>query len=129
MIDVENALGEYLAGMDDCPPIAWPNKDYSGAVPYIEFRHAPNGRTDVTIDGGFVSSQGIVLLTVVVERDKFTNEANTLAWDIIARFPRGLRLDLDDGQVLIYQPTDLAPGFVDGVYWRQPVRVFYQTTP
>ena len=128
--DLEKAIGQRLLTISPAPNVAWPNKDYSGAVPYVEFRHVPNGILNETIDGSFSRMQGIFLLTVVTERDKFTADANTIAWSIVDAFTIGLRLPTDGGGgVVVSQSTDLAPGFVDGIYWRQPVRVFYTTAP
>jgi len=129
MDDIEQAIGERLLTLSPAPAVAWPNKSYSGAVPYVEFRHVPNGILNETIDGSFSRMQGIFLLTVVTERDKFTAEANTIAWSIVELFSIGLRLAVPGGYLVVSQSTDVAPGFVDGVYWRVPVRVFYVTSP
>lgn len=130
---IEAALGQRLAALSPAYPIAWPNKDYdpkaSGAVPYIEFRHVPSARTDDSIDATLTVQTGIVLLTVVVNRDGFSNQANTIAQAIANQFEYGLRLDAGDGGVLITKPSELATGFADGVYWRQPVRVNYRSAP
>ena len=125
--EIEKAVGQHLTGMSSCPPVAWQNKDASPALPYIEFRHVPNTVTDDTIDGTGIMHQGLFLLTVVVARDKFTTQANTIAQAIATRFPKALRLTAGSGKVLINAPPSLGAGFVDGVYWRQPVRLSYLT--
>lgn len=125
--DIETAVGKHLALMQDCPSIAWPNKDYSGTTPYIEFRHAPTDRVDETVSGGYPRQIGLFLLTVVVERDKFTGPANAIAQDIADRFPKAQRIIAADGTVLINTPSSLGTGFQDGSFWRQPVRVSYIT--
>lgn len=125
---IEQAIGQHLTGMADCPPIAWPNKDFTPSGTYIEFRHAPNDRRDNTIDGVGAYQIGLVLLTVVSTKDKFTTAANNTAKAIMDRFPKGLRLDTgDDGIVLIYNPASPGTGFPDGGYWRQPVVLPYLT--
>lgn len=124
---IETAVGQHLEGMTDCPPIAWPNQDFTPSGTYIEFRHAPTERVDPVISGGYPYQIGIFLLTVVVPAGGFATAANTTAQAIADRFPKALRLDAGDGTVVISAPASLANGFQDGAYWRQPVRVFYIT--
>ena len=110
-------------------PIAWPNKDYSGSAPYIEFRHVPTERVDPVISGGYAYERGIILLTVVVSRDQFNGDA----WDVIQilsdLFPKALRLAGETGNVVINAPANPGTGFVDGTYWRQPISISYITEP
>lgn len=129
--EIEQTLGQWLEGMADAPPIAWPNKDYNpqDGLPYVEFRHVPTIRTDDSIDGGHEVQTGIVLLTVVTERDKFTTQAATIGQAIANRFSYGLRIAGATGDVMVSKPVDPVAGFVDGVYWRQPVRITYRTAP
>jgi len=125
---IETALGQRLAEMTDCPPIAWPNKSFTpSGVPYIEFRHAPVDRRDEVIGGGFPYQIGLVLMTVVVPSGAFTGTANSIAQDIANRFPKALRMSTGSGNVVINAPASLASGFQDGAYWRQPVRISYIT--
>lgn len=125
---IEQAIGQHLAGMDDCPPIAWPNKDFTPGGTYIEFRHAPNDRNDNTIDAIGAYQIGLILLTVVSAKNQFTTNANAIAKAVMDRFPKGLRLDAgEDGAVLIYSPPSPGTGFPDGGYWRQPLTVPYLT--
>jgi hypothetical protein len=125
--EIETAIGQRLEGMTDCPPIAWPNKDFTPNGTYLEFRHAPNERRDDVISGGYPFQIGIALITVVTARDSFTTTANGLAQDIADRFPKALRLTAGSGNVVINAPANLGNGFVDGVYWRQPVSISYIT--
>jgi hypothetical protein len=129
--EIEQALGQQAATLDY--PIAWPNKDYdpkaANAVPHIEFRHVPTLRTDDSIDGGHEVQTGIALLTVVVNRDGFATEANGIAQEIAEAFPYGFRIETATGTVMVSKPADPVAGFVDGVYYRLPVRVSYRTTP
>lgn len=127
--EIEQVIGQHLSGMAGVPDIAWPNKDYDGAVPYIEFRHVPVERVDPVISGGFAYMSGIVLLTVVVARDGFTSAAWDIVQDISDRFPKALRLAGSTGTVVINRPAVPGTGFVDGTYWRQPISVSYITEP
>ena len=126
--ELETALGQHLAEILNCPPIAWANKDAPGAVPYLEVRNAPNTRENPTIDGtGPAILTGLFLVTVVTARNVFTGPANALAQDIADHFPKTMRLVAGDGNVVIYRSTEIAPGFTDGTHYRMPVRVFYTT--
>lgn len=125
--EIEQVIGQHLAGMVGVPDIAWPNKDYDGLVPYIEFRHVPVERVDPVISGGYAYMTGIVLLTVVVSRDVFTGAAWDIAQAISARFPKALRLTGATGKVVINRPPTPGTGFVDGTYWRQPISISYIT--
>ncbi len=125
---IEQAIGQYLAAMPNCPPIAWPNRDFTPNGTYIEFRHAPNERIDNTIDAIGAYQTGLFLLTVVSDKNKFTTASNALASRIMDRFPKGLRIDAgDSGTVMIYAPPSPGSGFPDGAYWRQPVTIPYVT--
>lgn len=125
--EIETAMGQHLEGMDDCPPIAWPNKDFTPSGDYLEFRHAPNERRDDVISGGYAYQIGIALITVVTAKDAFSTTANGLAQDIMDRFPKALRLSAGTGNVVIYSPANPGSGFVDGVNWRQPITIQYLT--
>ncbi|RDC66551.1 hypothetical protein HME9302_00002 [Alteripontixanthobacter maritimus] len=85
---IEKAIGQHLAGMTNCPPIAWPNKDFTPNGTYIEFRHAPNERRDDTIDAAGAYQIGLVLLTVVSAKDVFTTAANDTAARLWTAFPK-----------------------------------------
>jgi hypothetical protein len=130
--EIETAIGQRLADLDPAYPIAWPNKDYDpkadGAVPYIEFRHVPTLRSDDSLEGGHEYQTGIALLTVVTMRDSFSTQGNLIAGALAGLFYYGLRITTDDGFVQVMKPADPVAGFVDGVYWRQPVRVTYRTS-
>ena len=127
--ELETALGQHLAEILNCPPIAWANKDpVSNTPPYLEVRNAPNTRENPTIDGtGPAILTGLFLVTVVTARNVFTGPANALAQDIADHFPKTMRLVAGDGNVVIYRSTETAPGFTDGTHYRLPVRVFYTT--
>lgn len=124
---IEEAVGQHLAAMSQCPPIAWPNKTFTPSGTYIEFRHSPGDRTDPVLAGGMPYQTGIFLMTAVVKAGGFATAANALAQQIADRFPKALRLTAGGGKVLISAASSLGTPFQDGAYWRQPVRVFYQT--
>jgi hypothetical protein len=71
--------------------------------------------------------EGILLLTAVVRVGNGEARATAIADTIRAGFPYTLRLTAGSGKVLINQPTEPAPGFSDGTYYRIPVRVRYIT--
>lgn len=126
---IETALGQRLRnGLSSTIPIAWQNDDFTpGTVPYVEFVHSPTSRDDDTITGNYAIQLGLCIITVVAPRGQFTTASLGLAKTIAALYPKGLRLAAGTGTVLIYKPTDIVPGFVDGTYWRQPLRVSYMT--
>lgn len=125
---IENALGQRLATMAAVPPIAWPNADAPGAVPYLQVSHFPNTRTNPVLSGGGHNVlTGIFLVTVVAPRNAFTGPASTIAQAVADRFPKALHLTAGDGHVVITDPSEPVPGFTDGTYWRVPIRIRYTT--
>lgn len=125
--ELETAVGQRLEGMTDCPPIAWPNRSFTPNGTYIEFRHAPNGRIDETIDASGARFEGLFVITAVIASGDFSTAANTLAQAIMDRFPKALRLTAGSGKVVINAPSEPGTPFQDGAYWRQPVIVSYVT--
>jgi hypothetical protein len=125
--DIENAIGQHLAAMTDCPPIAWPNADFTPTGTYIEFRHVPGARVDPVISGGFAYQTGIALLTVVTPAGRFAGEANAIAAQIAERFPKATRMPADGGNVVIQAPANPGTAFTDGAWFRKPVSVRYIT--
>jgi len=125
--EIETALGTRLTGISPAPRIAWPNKDAAPALPYLEFRHVPVSIEDITLDNTGKRQLGLVLVTVVTQKDKFTTEANGLVAAVQARFLRSSRITAGAGAIVVTKhPEPVAP-FQDGVYWRQPVRITYET--
>lgn len=125
--ELEAAVGQHLEGMTDCPPIAWPNADFTPDGLYVEFRHAPNERVDDTIDAVGAYQFGLFLLTVVTPKNQFSTQANTEAQKIADRFPKALKLSAGTGTVTITAPVSPGTPFPDGAYWRQPLRIAYIT--
>ena len=126
--EIETALGQHLAGMANCPPIAWGNKSADHALPYLRTLHSPVTRIQPTVDCSVPEDKtGIWLVTVVTESDMFTTEANAIAEAVAQRFRAGTRLDAGSGKLLIdrAQPVD---GFHDEANnWAVPVRMNYKT--
>ena len=125
--EIEEAAGRHLLGMDLCPPIAWPDQDFDGPRPFIEFRHIPATVTDATLAGERPTWRGQFLLTVMAERAGLAKEARSIAGRVMARFPHTLRLPAPSGVVLIRKPPEARSGFPDGSDWRLPVVIDYQT--
>lgn len=124
--DIESYWPEF-GGYGRLPAGCVANVDFTPSGTYIEFRHAPNGQIDDTISGGFAYQSGLVLLTVVSERGKFTGASNILAQKTLDQFPQAAAASGDTGTVLINKPANAGTPFVDGVYWRQPIVVSYIT--
>lgn len=131
--EIETAVGQHLAGLDDVPTIVWPNlrkggEDNPPTRPYLEFRHSPGVAEDITITGDSpVRHRGIFLISVVTDLGQTTGAANGLAQLILGGFPKGLRLTAGDGFVLIENTPNASAGFRDGVNWRMPITVRYRT--
>lgn len=126
--EIETALGQHLAGMADCPPIAWGNKSADNALPYLRTLHQPVTRIDPTPDCSIPEDKtGIWLVTVVTESDMFTTEANTIAEAVAQRFRAGTRLDAGSGKVLIDRGEPVAGFHDEANNWAVPVRINYQT--
>jgi hypothetical protein len=124
--EIETALGQRLATMTACPPIAWPNKDVNPARPFLFVQHVPTPRAARQLQGSGYIGGGALMVTIVTARDKFATQANTIAQSVIDRFPQGLRLSAGNGTVLIHKPAEPMPAFQDGPDWRQPVRIAYR---
>lgn len=126
--DIENAIGQRLAAMTDCPPINFPNRDLDSARPLIVFTHNVVSRREAGINGGGAMQEGFVEATVLIDAGDFANEAMQWADAIIARFPKALRLALaNGGQVVIQSAQVMGAGYRDGRDYRLPVRIAYRT--
>jgi len=127
--EIEAALGQRLAGISPAPRVAWPNKDATPTLPYLEFRHVPVSIEDSTLDSTGRRQIGRVLVTVVDQEDTFSTGANTLAAAVQACFPRGLRIAVaGKGDILIDRHPEIVAPFADKTgNWNQPCRVSYQT--
>lgn len=125
---IETALGLHLRAMPGGLPIAWANDDREHPRPFLMAQRVPVERIDDTLAGDGAREEGFLMVTVVTGKDQFTTQANEIAAQIMAWFPKGLRLTVPlAGRVLIDSPPTALTGFNDGPDWRQPVRVTYQT--
>lgn len=125
--EVEEAVGRYLEGMANLPPIAWPDRPFKHDGLYLEFIYSPTATFDPVISGGYPYEIGFFLITAVAPSGSFGKEAKALAKRVKDRFPKALRLTAGSGKVVINAPTTQIRGFQDGSHWRQPVRISYIT--
>ncbi len=126
--DIANALGQHLEEDPALGPIAWPNRDFIPARPYLVFDHVPVSRTDPTLDGSGLVVSGYLMISVVSDVDIFANVASEMADSIAAHFPYGLRLDVDGGEILISNHPTTQPPSRDGPDWRKPVKIHYRAS-
>lgn len=125
---IKQAIGQRLQGIPFLPPLVLPNRVTTPASrPYIVVDFVPTGRTTPTLAGTVITDTGYAMITVVSELDAFETDADTWAQTIADRFPMGLRITIEGERVLIIKPSEIKQGYRDGVYWRTPVKVFYQT--
>lgn len=125
---IKRAIGQRLTETPNIPAIVWPNRDAGQpSWPYIVVDYVPTGRTTPTLAGTVITDSGYAMITVVSELDAFETDADTWAQTIADRFQMGLRLTIEGERVLIIKPSEIKQGYRDGVYWRTPVKVFYQT--
>jgi hypothetical protein len=128
---IEQAFGRALEAAPAIAPIVWPNRTKTlPAKPYLVVQHVPTTRRSVGMAAGAGQVvSGVFVVTVVTDINTFSTEANTLAAQVMARFPRATRISAGSGK-LQFGPNDaneLTPSR-DGPDWRQPVRVSYQVT-
>jgi len=135
--EIETALGQRLAAMTNCPPIAWGNKtppwDHPNSTQpkpktYLRTLHNPVSRIQPVVDCDYPEDKtGIWLVTVVAESDKFTTEANGIAEAIAQQFREGTRLSAGSGNVLIERAEPVAGLHDEANNWTVPVRMTYKT--
>lgn len=124
--EIEIKLQQYLAAIDDVPPIAWQNRDVNPVRPFLAVDHVPGPRTDSTIDGYGETVIGHLMIYVVIEGNTFTKPANTLVDAIMVRFKYMTLIPLAEGDILVVKPPEALPGYKDGPDWRVPVRIDYE---
>lgn len=126
--DIETAFGQALTSVSGVERIAWPARVSDPLRPFVMFQHAPGDWLDRTMTGGGkVQASGAVVLTAVTSLGSFTTAANTLASSLLAAFPKGRRLAITGGCVVVTGVRPL-PGTQDGADWRQPIEVSYTTS-
>ena len=126
-VAISNALGQRLMTLTPTPTVVWPNKEPGSTPsrPYLIFDFVPVSRTDDTTTTDAPVSRGFAQVTVMAQIDAFATSATTLAENIAALLPYGLKLTVTGGKVLISQPPEVQQGYPDGPHWRTPVRIPY----
>ncbi len=126
---IEDALGLHLEALPGVPTITWANKSASPDKPYLTTLHAPVSQINPTLDGSTPTDNvGLWLVTVVVDGDTFTTEANSIAEDVKNHFRQGARIDATGGTVIVVDRVAIVGGFHDQANnWNVPVRVTYRT--
>lgn len=127
-LDINAALNAHLATLPDLPPIAWPNRAFepSGAPLWYEVTFLPRG-TDAPFlaDDSALDYGGVYQIAIMTQLGIDESEGLTQAGIIRAHFARGLKLTYGTASVRIRRTT-VAPGMVDGSYYRIPVSVYYR---
>ena len=121
--DISVALQQRLTGILGLPPIAFENKDFTDTRPYVAVEIVPTSRTDRTLSGGHIESRGFMQINIVREIDEWAEPALRLADTIMAHFPKGLRLAVAFGEIVITKPPEIKQGYRDGPNWRLPVHI------
>lgn len=125
---ISNALTVRLAEAPVLANIVWENKDALPVKPYLVFENVRTGMQNYTLASGSPVGEGYLMISVVTDTDAFDTDATVIADNVAERFPYGLRLAVaGGGHVLIRGTPRLLQGFNDGINWRVPVRVDYQT--
>jgi hypothetical protein len=124
--DISDELGRRLLQAVSLTPVVFENRDSLPPMPYIAAEVVRVSTTDDTLRGGFTRSVGFLQATVVTEAGIFANPALRIADEIAAAFPKGDRLNITGGTVLITKPPAIGQGFRDGPDWRVPVRIDYE---
>ncbi len=106
------------------------NRDAIPPRPYIVMQLVPADREDATMKGtpSQVTETGFMTATVVAESGEFAERADEIADQIVALFPKALRLTGDSATVTIMKPARTLQGFPDGPDWRLPVRIDYEAS-
>lgn len=126
--DIENALKSVVGGAGLGWSIAWPNQNAPGSKPYIVFGMVRVNRRDDTLEGVQTISRGQLLLTVVTGEGISTRTANEKADQIAALFPKGRRIPVTGGEIVIIKPADVREGFPQDGDWRVPVIIDYEAS-
>jgi|GEM_PF-1831556 len=124
--DIENAIKARFAGGALVWPIAWPNQNAPGTVPFIALDIVPTGRTDDTLDGSVPIAEGFVMARAVIGEGTSTSEANRKAHEITTLFPRGLRIAVaGGGEIRVIRHPEPLQGFNADRKWNKPVRITF----
>lgn len=126
--DIEVALKAAIDGAGLAWPIAYPNLNHDGKKPYIAVQFVRVGRRDDTLDGEQTISRGQMIATVVVAVGGSTRTANQKADQIANLFPKGRRLTVAGGEIVIMKPADIREGFPQDADWRTPVIIDFEAS-
>jgi len=127
--DIEAVIKARFASAGLVWPIAWPNQNAPGTVPFIVVEIVQTGRTDVALAGGAELAEGFVMVKVAAQEGTSTDVASRKAQDIADLFPKGLRLAVSGGlEITITKPSEPLQGFNADQRWYKPVRVTFQVS-
>ncbi|QDP53959.1 MAG: hypothetical protein GOVbin2937_36 [Prokaryotic dsDNA virus sp.] len=127
--DISKALGQYLMGMADAPPIYWENQNVpeGTARPYLSVQMVRVSRRNPDLAGGSAGTiaRGYMQITIVSDLDQFATSAEETADAIAAYFVKGTKLEESGGKVTIMEAPSILPALRDGSDWRVPVQIDY----
>lgn len=127
--DITLALVAHCKAADDWFPVVYPNKNDDRRRPKIYFENVVVSVTDRTMDGAAEVTVGYLQLTIVIERDAFTNEAEKMGDTIRRHFQYPTtKLDVTGGKIRVTKPPQPLQGFPDkdATEYRIPVRIDYR---
>lgn len=120
------ALCAQLDGDGDFPPIVWPNRPASDAIPRIEVVFINNRPERIGIGSNTQHRYpGIFQATVIVEPKDGPYAGMALAERVAALFPADWRTAITGGYVRVKEAPYIDGGFADKFGWRIPVSVFF----
>ena len=126
--DISKALGRRISDVNLGYPLAWENKNFGDKRPFLVFELVPISSQDNTLAGGFEIHRGFMQISVVAELNKFSNDADDIADEVAALFPKALKIPITGGTITIIAPAFIGQGYRDGSDWRVPVRVDYEAS-
>lgn len=127
--NIKKALKDRVATLTTSPvlPIAWENKDYSGALPYLRVYLLANRNRRLLLKGSDPHfRQGILQLTVSTALNAGTNTANALAGAVAAHFPADLCLYSEGVKVRVQKAPDIETPLRTATSWDVPVSIPFQ---
>ena len=127
-VKLENALKKHLSDAALGFPIAWPNQRLPNkGLPYLIVDNISGDNVRLGLDAdGLHTYNGVFQVAVMIEQYKSTRTANTIADQVKAAFPAGLRIDLNPGRVDILRNPVKEAGFPDDDAWRTPISIYYR---
>ena len=127
--DIRNALKSRLAGGSIGPSGAWPNIEYTGALPFFDTSFAGIVREGGTLKGNEILSEtGQFNAVVVVDQGGGEDDALDYADAVHALFPEGQRITITGGEIVIRRPAEVRGGYPTNADYRVPIVVSYRAT-